>query len=104
MTDFVFVDTAPLVVIAKYSKKRDKQTYNRLQLEADGPYRIISVQQHTLKIDEESVRNTISIDRAALVPSDNRNASIGKERTVIEGEEIVIENEHQAPDREVTDS
>lgn len=62
---------------------------------ADEPFRFIGVQQHTLIIDENGFLSAISIDRASRAFFNSANASVGKERSTIYGEEAEITNEHQ---------
>lgn len=59
---------------------------------SDRPYRIISVQQDTLTIDENGVPIIVSFDQVTLAPSDSANAGKVEERNAIKGEEVIIEN------------
>lgn len=96
--NLVFVDRTPLAVNTDNSKTKDEPTYDRLLPRADKPYRIASVQQHTLAINEHGVPNTISIDRAESAPSHNRNVHVGDGRDGIRVKRAIIEEECQAPE------
>lgn len=56
------------------SNNTDKPIYKKLTRKADGPFRIISVQQHTLPIDKNGVANTISMNPSVHAPFRNTNA------------------------------
>lgn len=75
-----------------------------LKPRAGGPFRAITVPQHTLTIDENGVANTLSIDRATHAPSENTNASVGGEEIAIKGEEITVNNEQQALEGKIAKS
>lgn len=52
----------------KDGDKIAESTYNELMSKSTEPFPIIRVSYHTLFIDENGIRNTISIQRAALAP------------------------------------
>lgn len=99
-SELVFVDRPQLPVGTNNLKTTDKQKYKLLPW-ADGPYRIISVQQHTMTMNENVVLNAMSIDRATLASSNNSNANVGDGRNAIKGERAIIENEYQALEGDV---
>lgn len=70
---------------------------------ADGPFRIIGVQQHTLIINENFVPNTISIDQAVPARPSNTDAIVAKERNAIEYG-VTVDKEHQACESKVAKS
>lgn len=68
--DMVFVDRPPLSAPATTSAHAmTKTTKNKIPHRALGPFCVISVQMHTITIEEDSVPNTICIDRGTLPPS-----------------------------------
>lgn len=86
------------------SKTTDKATSNMSLPRAEGSYRIISVEQHTLTIDKNGVASPILIDRAALASSISTNANVGNGRNANGDERANIENEYQAPEGKVAGS
>lgn len=88
-----YVDSQSPVLNRNYLRRR-LPTYNKFMPKADWSYRIISLQQH-LRMDENGVSCTISIDWATLAPSENTNGCLGEEREAIGGEDVIIENKHE---------
>lgn len=67
---FVFIDSPTLrTLIDASGEAMTQHTYNKLQADASGPYRIVSVQKHTLTIDDNGNQQTESSNRVANAPS-----------------------------------
>lgn len=64
---------------------------------ADGLYQILTVEQHTLTIDVNGVRNTIPIAYATPSACHKTNIHVGHGRKSIGGEREFIQNEYQSP-------
>lgn len=62
----------------------NRATYTKLIQAPQGPFRIISVQHHTLNIGEHAF-------------SSKRNDSVGEERIAMKWEDLIVENDHQEP-------
>lgn len=64
--DYVFVNN-PLLKLTAHSSAEaiSKQEYNKLQHRTARPFRIITVREKTLKIDENGIPKNVSMDRVA---------------------------------------
>lgn len=69
-----------------------------------GPFRRASIQHHTLKIVQNSVPNTTSIDRAANSPSNISSISVDGEWSIIESLEAFVSNDQLVRQVELAES
>lgn len=97
----IFVDRSSPVLLSTDSNT-DKD--NKLLTGAYGPSQILRVTEHILKVDENNIRNTISIDRATPVtisiihPCQLKvpNTSL-EDRTTIREKDIYTEKTNSPP-------
>lgn len=82
----------------------DKPTYNKLTPKADGSFYLIPAQQHTMTINDSSVKKKVLMDQAPPAPFNNMYLNVGKERNAITGERVAVEIYHQAPKGKVKES
>lgn len=72
--NYAFIDKLPLAKTSQLSAENiETSTYNKLQQRMTRPFCIMSVQPHTITVDENEISNTISIDRIAHAPTVNTN-------------------------------
>lgn len=69
----MFVEKLQLTGKAYTADEMARASYNKLQMQKTGLFRIIKMQPHTVVLDEKEVPNTVSINRVAAAPGRRKN-------------------------------